>query len=70
MIMILAFAAWSLLLAVVGIMTGVSALTYIAAGIGTLAVACSLVVLLAALREPAPHAARGYARSGRSALAA
>jgi prepilin signal peptidase PulO-like enzyme (type II secretory pathway) len=70
MIMILAFAAWSLLLAVVGVLTGVAVLMYIATAIGGLAVGFALLVLFIELHSPDPRAARGAApRSHRAAVA-
>ena len=80
MILVLAFAAWSLLLAVVGTLTGIETLTTIAASLGGLVVGSSLLVLVFAARAPEPktvsrsmRTARvqtGRVQTGRSMLAA
>jgi hypothetical protein len=69
MIMILAFAVWSVLLAVVGVMTGVALLMYIAAALGVGAVGFAFLVMIVALRGPDPHA-RPFARNPASSPAA
>ncbi len=56
MIMILAFAVWSVLLAIVGVMTGVALLTYIAAALGFGAVGVAFLVMIVALGGPEPRA--------------
>ncbi len=56
MIMILAFAAWTLLLAIVGAMTGVTLLMNVAGVIGGLAVGSALLVLFVEMQNPAPRA--------------
>jgi len=59
MIMILAFAAWTLLLGVVGVLTGVTLLMHVATAIGGLAVGSALLVLFIEMQNPA---SRGAAR--------
>ncbi len=61
MIMILAFAAWTLLLGVVGAMTGVTLLMNVAGVIGGLAVGSALLVLFVEMQNPNPRAARAGA---------
>ena len=58
MIIILAFAVWTLLLAVVGVVTGVSFLMHIAAAIGVLAAGSALFVLFIEMRRPTPRLVR------------
>ncbi len=62
MIIILAFAAWTLLLAVVGVLTGITLLMNVAAAIGALAVASAVLVLFIEMRSPNPNAARRQVR--------
>ncbi len=62
MIMILAFAAWTLLLGIVGALTGVTLLMHVATAIGGLAVGSALLVLFIEMQNPHPHAVRGGAR--------
>jgi hypothetical protein len=61
MIMILAFAVWSLLLAVVAAATGVALLMYIATAIGALAAGFAFLVLIVSVRTPDPRAEHGFA---------
>ena len=72
MILVLAFATWSLLLTVVGVMTGMAVLTSTAAALAGVSVACALLVLIVELRNPEPISSRGYevGRRGTSASAA
>jgi hypothetical protein len=70
MIMILAFAVWSLLLAVVAVATGLSSLIYAATAIGLGAVGFALVVLVVAIASPEPVAGPSYGANRRGASAA
>ncbi len=69
MIIIFAFAAWSLMLAVVGVLTGVSLLMDIATAIGALAVGSALFVLFIELQSPDPRMTRATTRRSMRAAA-
>jgi hypothetical protein len=62
MIMILAFAAWTLLLGIVGVLTGVTLLMNVATAIGGLAVGSALLVLFIEMQGPAPRGATSRLR--------